>query len=154
MVTVSNLRAPMVAVVPSYSMDIHSDTSHHPIPVSLAHSPIHSNVSILPGNVPHGTKSTGPGTTQHTDLNQFIMDFAKMQSAPKPTLDTFSGDPLDYIYFRMAFKNVVESCVSDLVCFRILVDLPKILLKLVLTALMLIVLIRPWSCCTKTMAIG
>ena len=51
---------------------------------------------------------------QHSgDLGQVIIDFAKLQSAPKPTLDTFSGDPLDYTYFRMAFKDVIESCVPD-----------------------------------------
>ena len=47
------------------------------------------------------------------DLGQVIIDFAKLQSAPQPTLDTFSGDPLDYTYFQMAFKDVVESCVPD-----------------------------------------
>ena len=41
------------------------------------------------------------------------MDFTRLQAAPKPTLDTFSGNPMDYTYFRAAFKDVVESCVPD-----------------------------------------
>ena len=36
-----------------------------------------------------------------------------MNAAPKPTLDVFAGDPLDYSYFRTAFRDVVESCVPD-----------------------------------------
>ena len=74
----------------------------------------HSTAGTTLDSVPRRINSTGPGSAGGpTDLNQVILDFARMQSAPKPTLDTFSGDPLDYTYFRMAFRDVVESCVPD-----------------------------------------
>ncbi len=42
-----------------------------------------------------------------------MMDMVKLQSAPKPDLDTFSGDPLEYLYFKANFQDVVEKTVRD-----------------------------------------
>ena len=36
-----------------------------------------------------------------------------MNAAPDVDLDTFSGDPLEYKYFRTSFKEVVERRVHD-----------------------------------------
>ena len=41
------------------------------------------------------------------------MEMKKLQCAPKPDLDEFSGNPLDYCYFRASFKEVVESTVPS-----------------------------------------
>ena len=37
----------------------------------------------------------------------------KSNAAPKPDLDDFYGDPLEYLYFRANFKEVVESAIPD-----------------------------------------
>ena len=50
---------------------------------------------------------------QPYDTQTAILDMIKLQSAPKPDLDDFSGDPLEYLYFRANFKEVVESAVKD-----------------------------------------
>ena len=42
-----------------------------------------------------------------------MMDMIKLQSAPKPDLDKFSGDPLEYLFFKANFQDVVESTVTD-----------------------------------------
>ena len=41
------------------------------------------------------------------------MDMDKLQSAPKPDLDKFLGDPLEYLYFKANFQDVVEKTVQD-----------------------------------------
>ena len=46
-------------------------------------------------------------------LNELMVQTLKLQSAPKPEIDTFSGDPLDYNYFFENFKDVVESMIDD-----------------------------------------
>ena len=71
-----------------------------------------------------GTKDHRPKPLRHTvtpalvpnqvsDTQTAILDMIKLQSAPKPDLDTFSGDPLEYLYFKANFKEVVESVVQD-----------------------------------------
>ena len=47
------------------------------------------------------------------DLQSAMIEMMKLQCAPKPDIDAFSGDPLDYFYFRESFKDVVETAVSD-----------------------------------------
>ena len=37
----------------------------------------------------------------------------KLQSAPKPDLDVFAGNPLNYPFFKATFKEVVEKAVED-----------------------------------------
>ena len=48
-----------------------------------------------------------------SQLQLAVMDIMRLQCAPKPNLDTFSGDPLDYWYFRASFREVVEAAVPD-----------------------------------------
>ena len=42
-----------------------------------------------------------------------MMKMIKHQSAPEVKLDVFTGDPLEYMYFRAAFREVVESAVDE-----------------------------------------
>ncbi len=42
-----------------------------------------------------------------------MMDMMKLQCAPPPDIDTFSGDPLEFYYFRTTFKEVIETTVPD-----------------------------------------
>ena len=42
-----------------------------------------------------------------------LTEIIKVQSAPKPDLDVFSGNPLDYPFFKASFKEVVENVVED-----------------------------------------
>ena len=46
-------------------------------------------------------------------LQLAVTEMIKLQSAPKPDLDVFSGNPLDYPFFKASFKEVVESAVAD-----------------------------------------
>ena len=50
-------------------------------------------------------------TALDSELSQALTNLVNLQSAPRPALDTFSGDALTYTYFRNAFKDVVECCV-------------------------------------------
>ena len=56
-------------------------------------------------------KQSPPQSTQ--ELSQAVMEMMKLQSAPKPNLDAFSGDPLEYFYFKATFREVVEVAVPD-----------------------------------------
>ena len=42
-----------------------------------------------------------------------MMDLMQQQSAPKPDLDSFSGDPLEYLYFKANFQDIVEKSIRD-----------------------------------------
>ena len=42
-----------------------------------------------------------------------MMDMINFQSAPKPDLDPFSGNPLEYLYFKAIFHEVFEKVVRD-----------------------------------------
>ena len=46
-------------------------------------------------------------------LQHAMIDLMKIQAAPKPDLDEFSGDPLEYLYFKANFREVVEAAVPD-----------------------------------------
>ena len=74
-------------------------------------------VSSALGSLECGTASaTHPialNSAVPSDLGRALTQLVNLQAAPKPALDTFAGDPLKYIYFRTAFKDVVESCVPD-----------------------------------------
>jgi hypothetical protein len=59
----------------------------------------------------HPTTVSELSTTEQ--LQTAIIDMMKIQSAPKPELDVFSGDPLEYMYFKASFKEVVEATVND-----------------------------------------
>ena len=54
-----------------------------------------------------------PKSDQIAELSYSMMKMIKAQSAPKPTLDIFSGDPLEYVYFIENFIDLVESNVDD-----------------------------------------
>ena len=60
-----------------------------------------------------GAHLTAPAPASSSDLGKVLTELVNLQAAPKPTLDTFSGDPLKYIYFKTSFKDVVESFVPD-----------------------------------------
>ena len=46
-------------------------------------------------------------------LSEMMVQTLKLQSAPKADIDTFGGDPLEYIYFIESFKDVVEQLIDD-----------------------------------------
>jgi hypothetical protein len=48
-----------------------------------------------------------------SQIQAAMIDMIKLQSAPKPDLDPFSGDPLEYLYFKANFQDVVETSVPD-----------------------------------------
>ena len=56
---------------------------------------------------------TQTSSTASDQLHDAMIQMIKLQSAPKPDLDTFTGDPLEYLYFKANFKEVVETAVSD-----------------------------------------
>ena len=47
------------------------------------------------------------------DLQDAVVEMMRIQAAPKPHLDIFTGDPLEYPYFRACFVEVVETVVAD-----------------------------------------
>ena len=47
------------------------------------------------------------------NLYHAVTAMIKLQSAPKPDLDVFTGKPLDYPFFKATFKEVVEKTVDD-----------------------------------------
>ena len=49
----------------------------------------------------------------NSELQVALMEMMKLQCAPKPDLDIFSGDPLEYCYFKASFREVVETTVPD-----------------------------------------
>ena len=56
---------------------------------------------------------TQDSDTANPKLETAVLDMMKLQCAPKPDLDEFTGDPLEYHYFRASFKEVVETSVPD-----------------------------------------
>ena len=94
------------AVSNVYEMDL---PTHH---MHTTRSPIANkdNISLQHKYKEKHSRSREPETR---DLSSAILQLANLQSAPSPTLDVFSGDPLDYAYFRTAFKGVVERAVLD-----------------------------------------
>ena len=46
-------------------------------------------------------------------LQHTMIDMLRVQAAPKPDLDEFTGDPLEYLYFKANFREVVETAVND-----------------------------------------
>ena len=49
----------------------------------------------------------------HEVLQETMTKMLKVQAAPTVILDVFSGDPLEYAYFKATFKEVVEKTVDD-----------------------------------------
>ena len=47
------------------------------------------------------------------DLHNAVTAMIKLQSAPKPDLDVFAGNPLNYPFFKATYKEVVEKAVED-----------------------------------------
>ena len=48
-----------------------------------------------------------------TSLHETVSKMLRVQSAPKVVLDVFSGEVLEYAYFKAAFREVVESTIQD-----------------------------------------
>ena len=46
-------------------------------------------------------------------LNELIIKTMRQQAAPKPEIETFNGDPLEFDFFMENFKDGVESFVDD-----------------------------------------
>ena len=46
-------------------------------------------------------------------VNELMVQTLKLTAAPKVDIDTFSGDPLEFIYFIENFKDVVENVVDS-----------------------------------------
>ena len=49
--------------------------------------------------------------TSNSDVQLAMIDMMKLQCAPLPDIDVFSGDPLEYFYFKAIFKEVIEVAV-------------------------------------------
>ena len=43
-----------------------------------------------------------------SELHLAMLKMMRLQSAPAVDIDIFSGDPLEYSYFKASFKEVVE----------------------------------------------
>ncbi len=52
-------------------------------------------------------------TDQVAEFSLSMLKMLKAQSAPKVDIDTFSGDSIEYVYFRENFRDMVESVVED-----------------------------------------
>ena len=50
---------------------------------------------------------------QEPELYEAVTTMVKLQAAPKPDLDIFTGNPLEYPYFKASFREVVEAAVAD-----------------------------------------
>ena len=64
-----------------------------------------------------GNQDKAPVKTQPYHANTDVIDVMKrlinLQTAPDIDIDVFSGNPLDYKYFRTTFREVVEKKVQD-----------------------------------------
>ena len=52
-----------------------------------------------------------PPSISNVEVQLAMVDLMKLQCAPRPDIDIFSGDPLEFHYFRATFREVVESTV-------------------------------------------
>ena len=73
---------------------------------------------ILNHKPPPHLKDSTPETSSltpaiSTQLHSAMVEMIKLQSAPKPDLEVFDGNPLEYLFFKANFKEVVESVVAD-----------------------------------------
>ena len=68
---------------------------------------------LLEPSKEHSKAVTTLKPVETAQLQNAFMDMIKLQTAPKPDLDVFSGDPLEYLFFRANFREVVESSVTD-----------------------------------------
>ena len=67
------------------------------------------------------SQSTKPKSSSHSvkietkneDMMSLMMKFVDLHTAPDVDIDLFSGDPLEYEYFRATFSDVVESKIAD-----------------------------------------
>ena len=48
-----------------------------------------------------------------TEIQQAMVSMMNLQRAPAVQLDTFSGNPLEYEYFKATFTEVVGKCIPD-----------------------------------------
>ena len=63
---------------------------------------------------PNPKKDSNPlPTAPNVEIQLAMIDMMKLQCAPPPDIDVFSGDPLEFHYFRTTFKEVVETTVPD-----------------------------------------
>ena len=66
------------------------------------------------GETPTVPSQFNPGDFVTTSQIQIaMMDMIELQSAPQPDLDEFDGNPLEYLYFKANFEDVVASKVRD-----------------------------------------
>ena len=52
-----------------------------------------------------------PPSISNVEVQLAMVDLMKLQCAPRPDIDIFSGDSLEFHYFRATFREVVESTV-------------------------------------------
>ena len=50
---------------------------------------------------------------EQSDILCAMMKLINLQTAPEVDIDVFTGDPLEYQYFRATFKDVVENKIED-----------------------------------------
>ena len=48
-----------------------------------------------------------------SEMQMAMIDLMQQQSAPKPDLDSFSDNPLEYLYFKANFQVIVEKSIRD-----------------------------------------
>ena len=63
--------------------------------------------------VPHKKEPHKKDQSHEDNMLTIITKLVNLHTAPAVDIDIFSKDPLDYAYFRAAFKEVVEEKVSD-----------------------------------------
>ena len=51
--------------------------------------------------------------TEQSDILSAMMKLVNLQTAPEVDIDIFTGDPLEYQYFRATFNDVVENRIQD-----------------------------------------
>ena len=65
----------------------------------------------------HGTKDQNvlvdDDNNHEIDTNEILCRLMKQQSAPEVDIDCFDGNPVNYRYFMIIFKEVVENRIDD-----------------------------------------
>ena len=65
----------------------------------------------------HGTKDQNllvdDDNKHEIDTNEILCRLMKQQSAPEVDIDSFDGNPLNYRYFMVIFKEVVENRIAN-----------------------------------------
>ena len=95
--------------------DIEIDTTARFVKVASkeTHQLSTSHQPLLPAPRAPPLEKSKPRAPQDSDMVDLMMKLVNLHTAPDVDLDVFRGDPLEYEYFRAAFKEVGEKKVTD-----------------------------------------